>query len=391
VITYTATDISGNTSSLSHTILCVDTGAPTVSLPVSKPATYIAGAVVTIDPATASDNINGSGIASIRTDVAGPGFTRTATGANGTTVVVGADVTNSLNAIGSYTVLYTVTDNAGNISTASYTFVITSPPASFELKPPSPYYTLDALKQAYRAGNAPYGLQYFPAIRSADGPYLDIVLPILKAAMVLNGSTSYFTVDVAIFGPGTSGGEGMENYFLISMPYEMTTAKFRAYKTGLYTVVYTAVDLYGDTLRFDITIEIGDNTAPTFKDAAALEAAMPKEQKAMNKISLPVPEVADNYDDASKISVQISGPGGFYSDQLSFTPPREGVYKITYLVTDGAGNTVSFETQLTVDPALPASTMIIPIALGGIAGMAIIGALLYLGISKKVLRFRRVS
>jgi Cu/Ag efflux protein CusF len=94
-ITYSATDLDGNTASATRTVNVVDTTAPVVTVTGDNPATVELGATYTDAGATATD--------------ASGAVTAVASGTVDTTTV------------GSYTITYTSTDASGNAGTATRT------------------------------------------------------------------------------------------------------------------------------------------------------------------------------------------------------------------------------------------------------------------------------
>ena len=94
-VTYTATDLDGNTATASRTVNVVDTTAPAVVVTGDNPATVELGTTYTDAGATA-------------TDVSGP-----------VTVVTSGTV--DTDTVGSYTITYTSTDASGNAGTATRT------------------------------------------------------------------------------------------------------------------------------------------------------------------------------------------------------------------------------------------------------------------------------
>ncbi len=98
IITYTATDSSGNSATATRTVNVVDTTTPVITLLGNNPASVVVGSTYTDAGATASDNVDG--------DI--------------TSKIV---VTNPVNTavIGTYTITYSVSDTAGNSATATRT------------------------------------------------------------------------------------------------------------------------------------------------------------------------------------------------------------------------------------------------------------------------------
>ena len=100
-ITYTATDLSGNTATATRTVNVVDTTAPVVTVTGSNPATVELGGSYTDAGATATD----------------------ASGAV-TVVTTGVDTVKP-DTLGAYTITYTSTDASGNVGTATRTVNVT--------------------------------------------------------------------------------------------------------------------------------------------------------------------------------------------------------------------------------------------------------------------------
>jgi hypothetical protein len=94
-VTYTATDLDGNTATATRTVNVVDTTAPVVTVTGDNPATTELGATYTDAGATA-------------TDASGP-------------VEVVTSGTVDTNTVGEYTLTYTSTDASGNAGTATRT------------------------------------------------------------------------------------------------------------------------------------------------------------------------------------------------------------------------------------------------------------------------------
>ena len=95
-ITYSATDLDGNTATATRTVNVVDTTAPVVTVTGDNPATVELGGTYTEAGATATD-------------------------ASGTVTVVVSGDTVDPNTLGTYTITYTSTDASGNVGTASRT------------------------------------------------------------------------------------------------------------------------------------------------------------------------------------------------------------------------------------------------------------------------------
>jgi hypothetical protein len=98
-ITYTATDLDGNTATASRTVNVVDTTAPVITVTGDNPATVEFGGTYTDAGATASD-------------------------ASGAVTVVSSGTVDP-DTVGTYTISYSSTDASGNVGTASRTVNVT--------------------------------------------------------------------------------------------------------------------------------------------------------------------------------------------------------------------------------------------------------------------------
>jgi hypothetical protein len=108
-VTYTATDRAGNTSSLTRIVNVVDLTLPVITLNGALEISLSHSALYVEESATATDNIDEE-----------------------VTVTISGDV---LINVGTYTITYTATDEAGNTATATRTVIIEedSVPESFTL------------------------------------------------------------------------------------------------------------------------------------------------------------------------------------------------------------------------------------------------------------------
>ena len=96
LITYSATDLDGNSASATRTVNVVDTTAPVVTVTGDNPATVELGGTYTDAGATATD-------------------------ASGAVTVVTSGDTVDPDTLGTYTITYTSTDASGNAGTATRT------------------------------------------------------------------------------------------------------------------------------------------------------------------------------------------------------------------------------------------------------------------------------
>ncbi len=95
-ITYTATDVAGNSSTATRTVNVTDQTAPVITVTGTNPASVTQGSTYTDEGATATDNVD-----------------------TAVTVITSGSV--DTNTVGTYTITYTATDVAGNSSIATRT------------------------------------------------------------------------------------------------------------------------------------------------------------------------------------------------------------------------------------------------------------------------------
>ncbi|MDH5518298.1 MAG: DUF5011 domain-containing protein [Gammaproteobacteria bacterium] len=330
IISYSATDAAGNTSSITRTVTVSDTTAPQITLNGAATITLAQGASYNELGATAVDNLDGqisvaiSGSANTSTagtytitytatDAAGNTASRTRTvivadttapvitlngaasitltqgtayseqGATATdnfdgsvTVVISGSV--NINTVGTYTITYTATDAAGNSSSLTRTVTVT------DVTPP--VITLNGAATITLAQGDAYNEQGATATDNVDG----------SVSVVITGSVNTSTA-------------------------------------GTYTITYTATDAAGNTATATRTVTVTDTTAPviTLNGAASItltQGATYSEQGAT---------ATDNLD--GSISVVITG---------TVDTATVGTYTLTYTATDAAGNSASVSRSVTI-------------------------------------------
>ncbi len=265
-VLYSATDIAGNTANATRIVNVVaeipgDNIPPVITLINGTPTTITVGSTYIDSGATAVDNIDGDVTALI------------ATSTNLNTAV-----------IGSYLYTYTVSDAAGNISSASRTVIVIAAPADNA----APVITI--------TGGTP-----ITVLSSSTAAYADL------------GATSYDVYDNA-----TTTLVGVSNVDLNII--------------GIYSVVYSATDIAGNLSAATRTVNViaADVIAPVISILGA---------NPMNIIkTIPYVElgsiVIDNFD--GTITAVITG---------SVNVNATGTYLIVYTATDSSGN-VSSSTRI---------------------------------------------
>ncbi len=261
IVTYSAKDQSGNTSSCSSSITVVDTTPPSITCPapITAEATSPAGALVAPGGATASD-------------IAGP---VTVTGPSGAATYP----------LGTTTLTYTATDAVGNTSscTATITVVDTTPPS---ITCPAPI-TAEATSFAGAtvnpggavgsdtvsvvtivgpgAGTYPLGtttVTYTATDQSGNQSSCSATITVVDTtppsitcpAPITVEATSLFAAFVT---PGTATASD------IAGPVTITGPPAGTYPLGTTIVTYTATDQSGNTSSCNSSITVHDTTAPS--------------------------------------------------------------------------------------------------------------------------------
>lgn len=196
VITYTATDISGNTASCSFNVTINDVEAPVLSncpndITVAADVfATVCGANVQWDPVTAVDVCD-----------------------QANTTITSSMASGSFFTVGTTTVVYETTDGSGNTASCSFTVTVTDNQA--------------------------------PAVTNCPSNML-IKLPSDKCDTTLTWTGPTFT-DLC----------GIANI-------DTTIHSGTSFTVGVYTVTYTATDNYGNESVCSFTIDVRDQTKPVF-------------------------------------------------------------------------------------------------------------------------------
>jgi hypothetical protein len=318
VITYTATDASGNTASANQTVTVVDNTAPTTNAPANVtlytgPGATSCGLTIsnldaTIGTATASDNC--------------PGATAARTG--------GVPAGNVF-PVGDTTITYTATDAHGNTSTATQKVTVVDNTV--------PTITAPAAVTLYTGPNATSCV--------VNISNLDATLGTATASDNCPGVTAART-----------GGVPAGNNF----------------PKGTTTLTYTATDAHGNTATATQTVTVVDNTPPVITLNGQTISLWPPNHKYQTvTVANLVASASDNCDaDVNLSKVVISkvtsdeiengnGDGNTTNDiviasdckSVQLRSERDGngdgrVYTITFKVTDASGNVKTVTAKVTV-------------------------------------------
>ena len=374
-VTYTVTDLSGNTASCNFTVTVNDLVNPTISCPANVNVSC-PGVVNALAPTATGDNC---GIDSVSYVLTGATTGSGLTDASGSTFNVGVT-----------TVTYTVTDLSGNTSSCNFTVTVNdvinptiSCPANVNVSCPGVVNALAPTATGDNCGidSVSYvltGATTGSGLTDASGSSFNVgVTTVTYTVTDLSGNTSScnFTVtvndvinptiscpaNVIASCPGTvTGGSGSiallnfgDNCGVDSVNYVLTGATLGSglndasgtyFNAGITTVTYTVTDLSGNTESCIFTVTVVDNINPTISCPADVNVSCPGVVNSIAPLAF-----GDNCG-VDSVSYTLTGAtlGSGLSD-ASGVNFNQGVSTVTYTVTDSTGNTASCNFTVTVD------------------------------------------
>ena len=274
-VIYTVTDLSGNTATCSFSVTVNDIENPTIACPTDISVNTDGGACTATVSVLAPVTADNCGVASVVNN-----FTGTADASG-------------VYPLGVTTVVYTVTDNAGNTATCSFTVTVT------DIENPT------------------------------------ITCPVDISTSVDMGTCS---ATVTVPAPATADNCGVAS---VVNDFNGTANASGVYPVGTTTVVYTVTDYSGNSATCSFTVTVLENEAPVISCPANITAtAEPGICGATVAVALPT--VTDNCGVAS-----FSNDFNNTTDASGFYPV--GVTTVTYTVTDLAGNTATCSFTVTVN------------------------------------------
>ena len=338
-ILYTVADASGNSSSVTRTILVTDTTAPLISLIGNSTINLLLG-VSFVDPgATALDDEDGDLTSSI---------------------IVSASV-DPYNAA-TYYVLYSVTDSAGNSASVTRIVVIidTIPPVilitgntTINLSLGEPFYDAGATATDNIDGDLTSSITVSGTVdNTIVGSYL-ITYSVTDSAgnsasairtVVVNDTvppsislTGNATINLSVGGvfsdPGATATDGVDGDLTSSI---VISGSVNTSNAGTYLITYSVTDNAGNSASITRTVVVND-TAP------------------------PVISLAGNATISVGFGTTFSDPGATATDAVdgdltssiiatgSVNTSTEGTYSIVYSVSDSAGNSASVTLSVEVN------------------------------------------
>ena len=286
----------------------------------------IIGGSVAIPQATAQDNVDETSTVSIA--VKGPDDEKAVAANFGDTVKFEKE--------GVWLIVYTSKDEAGNSSTLA-----------LQIEVKASWFTVSAEDAAISFGSA-----YTPAAPSAVDQFTGEAI-------------TDFTAKISV----TYGGSTVET----------NNGAFTPEHTGVYTVTYT-VTYNGQEETCEITLTVSDDTDPVIE----VQGEYAKNVETGTEITILPSTVSDNYDTGLTAQVSVSFGGSVVTvTDGKFVADREGVYVITYTVSDTAGNTATQTFEITVKaPATNGNV-------GLIVGLSVGGAVVVAGIVVAVILIRK--
>ena len=329
-ITWTATDVTGNSSTATQTITVTDTGEPTVTAPanITKEATG-ATTVVSLGSATATDLVDGS---------------LTAT----------ADQTGPF-AVGAHTITWSVTDASGNTSTDTQTVTVVDTTGPAITAPPSATVAATGAETTVNIGSATAtdlvdGSVTVTSDAPATFPVGSTTITWTATDAKGNPSTVTQTITVSdsdgpsITAPANQTIEATAELTPVSLgaataadvvdgTLTATADNTGPFALGTHTITWTATDSSNNTATATQTIIVQDTTAPAITAPADQSVSATGQQTA---VTLGAPTVSDAADSSPTITASQSGPFGV------------GTHTITWTATDVTGNSSTATQTITV-------------------------------------------
>ncbi|GAP69295.1 por secretion system C-terminal sorting domain [Bacteroidales bacterium 6E] len=347
VVTYTATDVNGNTTTASFDVVVTDNEFPEISgMPTDVAVNNDAGlcsAVVTWDAPTATDNC---GVASLTSDYAsGHAF-----------------------AVGTTTVTYTATDVNGNTTTASFDVVVTDSefpeitgmPSNFNVDA-DPANCTAVVTWTAPSANDNCEVSSLTSSHASGSAFPVGTTTVTYTATDVNGNTTTASFDVVVTDSEFPEITGMPSNFNVDTDpanctavvnwlapeasdncevasFTSSHASGAAFPVGTTTITYTATDVNGNTTSASFDVVVTDAEYPEITGMPAdfnVDTDLGTCTAVVNWLA---PEASDNCEVASFTSSHASG---------SAFPV--GTTTVTYTATDvnGYTTTASFDVVVT--------------------------------------------
>ena len=350
-VTFTATDIAGNTTTSSFTVTLTDDEAPVISgMPTDITQTNDAGncsAVVNWTAPTAADNC---GIDSMVGDAA-----------SGDTFPVGTT-----------TVAYTATDIHGNSTAATFTVTVTDDeapvisglPANITQTADAGQCTADVTWTAPTAADF-CGIASFTADAAPGDAFAVGTTTVTYTATDIHGNSTTGSFDITVTDDESPAIAGMPSNITQSNDAGIcgaavswtaptgtdncTVASLTSthdigdtFAVGTTTVTYTVTDLAGNTATSSFTVTVTDDEAPVISNIPADFTVLTSGGLSTAVVTWPEAPAAD------PAASDNCGVTSFTSTHASGDTFNEGTTTVTYTAMDAAGNTTTSSFTVTV-------------------------------------------
>ena len=339
VVTWTATDVAGNTVTKTQLVTVNDTIAPIITTPVAMTASAVnnCSAVVILTAPTATDNCTGNVSLTNNAPASGlfpVGVTTviwTAIDTYGNVSTASQTVTVTDNIAPVITAPATITVNAG--ATCSATVVLTAPAVSDNCTAPNNIVLTNNSPATYSvgintvtwtatdaSGNSSTATQ---TINVIDVTAPTLTIPVAMTATAGSGCTATVVLTAPIASDNCSG-------------VTLTNNAPATFPIGNSVVTWTATDVAGNTVTKTQLVTVTDTTAPTLSVPVAMSASAGNNCSAAVILTNPV--ATDNCTSPVILTNNAPASGLF----------PVGVTIVTWTATDAYGNNTSAIQTVTV-------------------------------------------
>jgi hypothetical protein len=350
-VTFTATDIAGNTTTSTFTVTVTDDEDPVISdTPAAITQSNDAGncsAVVNWTAPTAADNC-------------------------GVDSMVGDAASGDTFPVGTTTVSYTATDIHGNSTTSSFTVTVTDDedpvisdmPASITQTADAGQCTANVTWAAPTASDF-CGIASFTADAASGDAFAVGTTTVTYTATDVNGNIATGSFDITVTDdedPAIAGmpsnitqsndagicgaavswiaPTGSDNCTVASLTSTHNSGD--TFEVGNTTVTYTVTDLAGNTATSSFTVTVTDNEVPVISNIPADFTVGTFDGLSTSVVTWPEAPAAD------PAASDNCGVTSFTSTHASGDTFDEGVTTVTYTAMDAAGNTTTSSFTVTV-------------------------------------------
>ncbi len=364
-VTYTATDVNGNTGTATQTITVVDTTKPVITLVGDNPFTIEFGATYVDPGANATDEVDDN-------------TTLTA-------AIVKGGIPVNTSTLGNKTVTYNVTDTAGNIAVevtrtvavVDTTDPVVTAPANITIEAVAltttvnlgtatandnfdgaltPVATAPGVTIASNSGDFPVGVHTVTytatdssgniGIATQTVTVQDTVFPVI---ILVGANPLNIEVGTTFNDPGAIATDAVDGNLPIFIGGDTVVTSGVG---GPFDITYSATDNAGNTASINRTVNVVDLTAPEVTAAGDLiiEATGTNTSVTLINITGQTPAVAsanDNIDGAlTPIAAVTSTPAVTLTNNTGDFPI--GVHTVTWSATDAGGNVGTATQTVTV-------------------------------------------